>query len=775
MFRILKKVDLAPKVKEFVVEAPLIAATAKPGNFVLVRGDEPGERIPLTIADSNADAGTITLVLQEVGKGTTKLGSLNEGEAYLDVVGPLGKNREFPAGGKTICCVSGGLGVAPMFPQTKAYHQLGNRVISIIGARNTSLFFWQDRIAAVSDEVHYITDDGSSGRKGFATQILEELIQKGEKIDEVVAIGPVPHMKAVTQCCKKHNLPVLVSLNPIMVDGTGMCGGCRVSVGGKTKYACVDGPEFHGDEVDFDELMARQGAYRSIEIQALEGPDLPPEAMPDHECLLVQRVAEGEAGHRQVTRQDFENMTADLMAGSINKMLKRRTTFEEVNEGFGEDQALAEALRCRLCKRPSCMKGCPVEVNIPAFIKAIQDKDFALAAEILKDKNNLPAICGRVCPQENQCEKTCVLARSDRPVSVGRLERFAADWEALHEPVKPKVSPPNHRKVAVIGCGPGGLTCAGDLGKLGYDVTIFEAFHDTGGVLRYGIPEFRLPKAIVGREVNYVRSLGVTIKLDMIVGKVHTIRELMDSGFEAVFIAVGAGAPMFLNIPGENLIGVFSANELLTRVNLMKAYRKDYDTPVIVGQNVAVVGAGNVAMDAARTSLRLGAKKVTIVYRRSAAEIPARAEEVENAKEEGIVFKLLTNPVRILGDDKNHVIGMECIRMELGEPDASGRRRPVPIPGSEFTIDCDMAIPALGTVANPLLTGNTAGLELNKWGNIVVDPETCATNLPGVYAGGDIVTGAATVIEAMGAGKKAAHAIHAYLSAKTKENSPPQT
>ena len=762
MFRILRKTELAPKVKEFVVEAPLIAATAKPGNFVLVRGDERGERIPLTIADSDADAGAITLVMQEVGRGTIKLGAFNEGESYLDVVGPLGKNREFPGGGKTICCVSGGLGVAPMFPQTKACHELGNRVISIIGARNKGLFFWQDRIAAVSDEVHYITDDGSSGRKGFATQILEELVQKGGKIDEVIAIGPVPHMKAVTQCCKKHNLPVVVSLNPIMVDGTGMCGGCRVSVGGKTKYACVDGPEFDGAEVDFDELMGRQGAYRSMEVQALEGPDLAAEIEPDHECILVPQIAEAEAAQQRL--EDAE------------RILRRRTTFEEVNQGLSEERALEEAMRCKMCKRPSCMKGCPVEINIPAFIKAIQDKNFDLAAAILKDKNNLPAICGRVCPQEDQCEKTCVLVRSEeRPVMIGRLERFAADWEALHEPVKPEIAPPNHKKVAVVGSGPGGLTCAGDLAKMGYDVTIFEAFHDTGGVLRYGIPEFRLPKLIVSREVNYVKSLGVKIKVDMIIGKVHTIKDLMSDGYEAVFIAVGAGAPMFLNIPGENLIGVFSANELLTRVNLMKAYRRDYDTPVIVGENVAVIGAGNVAMDAARTSLRLGAKNVTIVYRRSDAEIPARAEEVENAKEEGIIFRLLTAPVRILGDDKNHVVGMECIRMELGEPDASGRRRPVPIPGSEFTIDCDMFIPALGTVANPLLTTNTKGLELNKWGNIVVDPETCATSLPGVYAGGDIVTGAATVIEAMGAARKAAKAIHAYLSAKAQASPPEST
>lgn len=763
MFTIQKAEVLADKVKAFVVNAPHIAQAAKPGNFVLVRGDEKGERIPLTIADSDGKAGTITLVLQEVGKGTLKLGALKQGESLLDVVGPLGKDRPFHGGGLNICCVSGGLGVAPMYPQTKAHKEAGNRVISIVGARNTSLFFWQDRIADVSDETYYITDDGSSGRKGFATQILEELIQKGEKFDEVIAIGPVPHMKAVVNCCKKYNLPVVVSLNPIMVDGTGMCGGCRVSVGGKTQYACVDGPEFDGAAVDFDELMVRQGAYRTLERQAVDEPGTAYD--PGHVCKLDNVVQLHEAA-KPKTIQDFKRESIALVANTIGAMAHRRSSFDEVNAGYSEDRAVAEAMRCRLCKRPACMKGCPVEVNIPGFIQAIQEGDFGRAALVLKDKNNLPAICGRVCPQENQCEKTCILGRSSTPVTIGRLERFAADWEALHAPVMPSIAAPNHRKVAVVGCGPGGLTCAGDLARMGYDVTVFEAFHDTGGVLRYGIPEFRLPKAIVDREVNYVRSLGVKIELDMIIGKAFTIEQLLASGFEAAFIAVGAGAPMFLNIPGENLIGVLSANELLTRVNLMKAYRPDYDTPVLVGQNVAVVGAGNVAMDAARTSLRLGAKRVTIVYRRSDQEIPARAEEVENAREEGVIFRLLTAPTRIVGDDKNHVCGMECIRMELGEPDASGRRRPVPVAGSEFVVECDMAIPALGTVANPLLTGNTKGLELNKWGNIVVDPETCASSLPGVYAGGDIVTGSATVIEAMGAGKRASKAIHAYLNAK---------
>ena len=730
MFKIVSKRLLAEAIKEFVVEAPHIAAKARPGNFVLVRGDEQGERIPLTIADSDAQAGTITLVMQEIGKGTLKLGAFEEGESYADVVGPLGKDRNVDGASKTVVCVAGGLGVAPMYPQTKAHHDAGNRVISIIGARTQSLFFWQDRMEAVSDRVLYSTDDGSFGHHGFATQLLEELINDGESIDEVIAIGPVPHMRAVANVCKRHGIPVVVSLNPIMVDGTGMCGGCRVTVNGETQYACVDGPEFDGALVDFEELMTRQGAYKDQERRAVAG------HAQGEECRLEQQLAE-----------------------------KAPLDFSEVNQPLNEKQAIAEAGRCLLCKKPLCVTGCPVEIDIPGFIKAVQEGEFFNAATILKDKNNLPAICGRVCPQENQCEKTCVLGRKDRPVSIGKLERFVADWEAAHEAVEPVIAEPTGHKVAVIGCGPGGLTCAGDLAKLGYDVTIFEAFHDTGGVLRYGIPEFRLPKHIVDREVGYVQSLlGVKIRLNMVIGKVLTIEELFEDGYEAVFIAVGAGAPAFLGIPGENLVGVFSANELLTRVNLMKAYRQDYDTPVIVGRHVAVIGAGNVAMDAARVSLRLGAERVMIVYRRSDAEIPARAEEVENARHEGVEFHLLTNPVRILGDEHDRVVGMECIKMKLGEPDDSGRRRPLPIEGSEFVFDCDMMIPALGNKANPLLTHNTKGLELNKWGNVVVNPETGATNLPGVYAGGDIVTGSATVIEAMGAGKQAARAIDAYLS-----------
>ncbi len=731
MFRIVKKAALADQIKEFEVEAPLIAAAAKPGNFVLVRGDERGERIPLTIADSDAERGTITLVVQEIGQGTLKIGAFDEGDAFLDVVGPLGKDREITGPDKTVCCVSGGVGVAPMYPQTKAYHLAGNRVISITGARTQSLLFWQDKMAAVSDEVYYSTDDGSFGHHGFATQILEGLITKGEKIDEVIAIGPVPHMKAVADCCKAHGVPIVVSLNPIMVDGTGMCGGCRVTVDGETKYACVDGPEFDGALVDFDELVARQRAYKDIEKKAVHEGE-------GHSCKLEEAVSDTPP-----------------------------PGFEEVAKVYTEEEAVAEASRCLVCKRPVCVAGCPVEIDIPGFISAVKERDFPRAAKVLKDKNNLPAVCGRVCPQETQCEARCVLGKKGEPVSIGKLERFVADWEAANLKSEPPVIQRNGKSVAVIGSGPGGLTCAGDLAKMGYNVTIFEAFHKTGGVLRYGIPEFRLPNGVIDREVEYVKGLGVEIEHNMIIGKVLTVEKLLANGFDAAFIAVGAGAPMFLNIPGENLIGVFSANELLTRVNLMNAHRGDeYDTPVLIGESVAVIGAGNVSMDAARVSLRLGAKRVAIVYRRSEAEVPARAEEVEHAREEGVIFEFLTNPVRILGDETNHVRGMECIRMRLGEPDASGRRRPIPIPDSEFTFECDMVIPALGTQANPVLTKNTEGLELSKWGNIVVNPETCETNLPGIYAGGDIVTGAATVIEAMGAGKIAARSIDKYLKDK---------
>lgn len=446
----------------------------------------------------------------------------------------------------------------------------------------------------------------------------------------------------------------------------------------------------------------------------------------------------------------------------------RRGNFSEVALGYTPEQAAAEAARCLNCKKPFCMEGCPVEVNIPTFISKIKAGDFGGAAETIKEKNSLPAICGRVCPQESQCESRCVVGRKGEPVAIGALERFVADWSRENScRTKPQIGEEKGMKVAVIGAGPAGLTAAADLALMGYDVTIFESLHAPGGVLRYGIPEFRLPKSIVEQEVDYIRSLGVELATNYLMGQTLTIPELFAEGYRAVFVGTGAGLPYFLNVPGENLNGVYSANEFLTRVNLMKAYLfPEFDTPIKIGKRVIVVGAGNVAMDAARTALRLGAEEVSIVYRRSREEMPARRDEIENAEEEGVIFRLLTNPLQILGNEQAQVRGMVCQRMELGEPDASGRRRPVAVEGSEFTLDVDTVVVAIGQGPNPILLRNSPGLELNKYGYIKADSESLATSLPGVFAGGDIVTGAATVIAAMGAGKKAARSIDEYLRSK---------
>ncbi len=446
----------------------------------------------------------------------------------------------------------------------------------------------------------------------------------------------------------------------------------------------------------------------------------------------------------------------------------RARNFDEVPLGFTPETAKTEALRCITCKKPACVEGCPVEVDIPGFIALVMEGDFIGAAKKIKTTNALPAVCGRVCPQEVQCEALCVRGKKAEPVAIGRLERFVADYErAMGEVSIPEKPTPTGKKVAVVGSGPSGLTVAGDLVQLGHEVTIFEALHKTGGVLVYGIPEFRLPKAIVAAEVDYLEKLGARIETSSVIGKVATVDELFEEGYDAVYLGTGAGLPTFMNIPGENLNGVYSANEYLTRSNLMKAYKfPEYDTPIVKGKNVAVVGGGNVAMDSARTAMRLGADHVYLVYRRSRDEMPARIEEIHHAEQEGIELHLLTNPIRYIGNDKGWVVGVECLKMELGEPDDSGRRRPVPMKGSEFVIDIDTAVIAIGAGANPLVQSTTPGLKTNKWNYIVADEETGQTSREGVFAGGDIVTGAATVILAMGAGRKAANAIHQYLMTK---------
>ncbi len=462
------------------------------------------------------------------------------------------------------------------------------------------------------------------------------------------------------------------------------------------------------------------------------------------------------------------NMRMDKNPMPAQEPLVRNKNFEEVAYGYTEEMAIDEAKRCLNCKRPACMEGCPVSVRIPEFIAQVAEGNFDEAYKIVTSTNSLPAICGRVCPQENQCEGKCVRGIKGESVGIGRLERFVADYHMQHghQDGPPAVPETNGHKVAVIGSGPAGLTCAGDLARKGYEVTIFEAFHKPGGVLVYGIPEFRLPKAIVAQEIKKLEHFGVKIVTDAVIGRAESIDELFEEGYEAVFIGSGAGLPQFLHIPGENLLGVFSANEILTRSNLMKAYLPEYDTPIRLGKKVAVVGAGNVAMDAARTAKRLGAEEVYIVYRRGMEELPARKEEVHHAQEEEVIFKVLNNPVEIIGDENDHVTGIKVVKMELGEPDASGRRRPIEVPGSEYVIDVDAVIIAIGTSPNPLILSTTPGLEATRKGGIVADEATGATSRPGVFAGGDAVTGAATVIKAMGAGKLAAAGIVEYLANK---------
>jgi glutamate synthase (NADPH/NADH) small chain len=738
---IIRKERLAPSVILLEVYAPLVAETVRAGQFVVVRADDYAERIPLTVVDRHPDQGSITLIIQVVGVSTRKMDALNVGGAFLDVVGPLGKPTEIKKAG-TVVCIGGGLGTAPVYPITKAFKEAGNRILSIVGAKTREMLILEREMRAVSDELFITTDDGTEGRRGFVTDELRRLIAEDGPVDLVVAIGPGVMMKAVSDLTRTLSIPTLVSLNSLMVDGTGMCGCCRITVGNTTKFVCVDGPEFDGHQVDFAELLKRSDMYRREEHRALW----------DHEC----RLQESEKKLKRANKRE-------PMPKQDPKL--RVQNFEEVALGYTRDQAMREASRCLDCKKSPCIAGCPVDIDIPAFVKLIRNGDFIGAVHKIKERNCLPAICGRVCPQEDQCEVVCVLAKKGQPIAIGRLERFAADHAFQHGDARlPNLPPPSGKKVAVIGAGPAGLTAASELVQMGHGVTVFEALHKPGGVLVYGIPEFRLPKGIVQRESEYIEKLGAEMKVSHVVGKSFSVDDLFRQGYEAIFIGTGAGLPYFMKIPGENLNGVYSANEFLTRVNLMKAYLfPEYNTPIHLGRNIAVVGGGNVAMDAARASLRLGAENVYLVYRRAREQMPARAEEVENAFEEGVQPRLLTNPIRILGSDKAWVKGIECIKMELGEPDASGRQKPIPIEGSEHVIDVDMVIMAIGQGPNPLLTSTTPDLALTKWGNIIADPETCKTNKKGVFAGGDIVTGGATVILAMGAGKKAAKAIDDYL------------
>ena len=763
MNKIISKERFSEKVFKFEIEAPLIAKSRKAGHFVIVRVGEKGERMPLTIAGSDIKKGTITLVIQEVGLSSTRLCELNEGDYITDVVGPLGQATHIENFG-TVVCAGGGVGVAPMLPIVQALKAAGNRVITVLAGRNKDLIILEKEMRKSSDEVIIMTDDGSYGRKGLVTEGVEEVIKR-EKVDKCFAIGPAIMMKFVCLLTKKYEIPTDVSLNTIMVDGTGMCGACRITVGGKTKFVCVDGPEFDGHQVDFDEMLKRMGAFKNIEREEMHKLDTVCEAT--KETDEKSRNVAWRQELRKSMKAKERTAIPRVEMNELDAKYRSHSRKEEVNQGLTAEQAMTESKRCLDCANPGCMEGCPVVIDIPRFIKNIERGEFLEAAKTLKETSALPAVCGRVCPQEKQCESKCIhLKMNEKPVAIGYLERFAADYERESGQISvPVIAEKNGIKVAVIGSGPAGLSFAGDMAKYGYDVTVFEALHEIGGVLKYGIPEFRLPNKIVDVEIDNLAKMGVNFIKDCIVGKTISIEDLKEEGFKGIFVASGAGLPNFMNIPGENSINIMSSNEYLTRVNLMDAASEDSDTPIAFGKNVAVIGGGNTAMDSVRTAKRLGAERAMIIYRRSEEEMPARIEEVKHAKEEGVEFLTLHNPIEYIADEQGCVKQVILQKMELGEPDASGRRSPVAIPGATETIDIDLAIVSVGVSPNPIVPSSIKGLELGRKGTIAVD-EHMASSIPMIYAGGDIVRGGATVILAMGDGRKAAAAMNEQLKTK---------
>jgi len=735
MVQILKKEQLSPTIFRLRLKAEKIAKKCKAGQFIIIRISADGERIPLTIADSNAKDGWIEIIVQAVGKSTKKLMEFTENDKINDLAGPLGNPTHVENFGRVLC-VAGGLGAAPLYPIAKAMKNAGNEVIAVIGARNSDMLILEEDFREFCDEVFIATDDGSAGIKGFGVDIIKKLLDDGQKFDCAVVVGPPIMMKITSKLTIESGIKTYVSLNPIMIDGTGMCGGCRVSIDGQTKFACVDGPEFDASSVNWDELLNRLGTYAKV-IEKSE----------PHICLTEKKAAPAK---KSGARVEMRRREAEI----------RRRDWSEVNLGFSEEEAIKEAQRCIECKNPRCVEGCPVSINIPDFIRLVKRGEFIDALAVIKKTNALPAVCGRVCPQETQCETLCVLSKKSEPVAIGALERFVADWNSEHKTPNYPVYPQTGVKAAIIGSGPAGLSTAGYLAKHGVEVVVFEALHEVGGVLMYGIPEFRLPKAVVQAEIDGLKQIGVKFETNFVVGKTATIDDLLEKdGFSAAFIGSGAGLPKFPNIKGINANGVYSANEYLTRVNLMHAWKEGSQTPIIRGKKAAVLGGGNVAMDAVRVALRLGADEAHIIYRRSFDEMPARLEEVHHAQEEGVIFDILCDPKEIIVGDDGFVSGVKCIKCELGAPDESGRRRSIEIPDSEFIIECDVFIAAIGTSPNPIIAKTTENLDTGKHGTISAADGGGRTSRPKIYAGGDIVTGAATVIMAMGAGIDAAKAI----------------
>ena len=787
MNKIVKKEQFSEKVFLLEVEAPLIAKSRKAGNFVIVRVDKRGERMPLTIAEADTERGTITLVVQTVGLSSQKLCMLNEGDYVEDVVGPLGTPTHIENYG-TVVCAGGGVGVAPMLPIIQALKRAGNRVLSVLAGRSKDLIILEDKVRETSDEVIIMTDDGSYGEKGVVTVGIEKFIEQ-EHVDKVFAIGPPIMMKFSNLTAQKHNIPCEVSLNTIMVDGTGMCGACRLTIGGKTKFVCIDGPEFDGALVDWDEMFKRMGTFKQVELDDMANFEkhLAPKSSPDEVSTanksedktnvspsgdergassLTDRDAEWRKELRATMKAKERTQIPRVVMPELEPAYRATVRDEEVNIGLTKEMAMQEAKRCLDCPKPSCVEGCPVNINIPSFIKNIERGDFLAAAKVLKETSALPAVCGRVCPQEKQCESKCIHLKMNEPaVAIGYLERFAADYERESGQISlPEIAPSNGMKIAVVGSGPAGLSFAGDMVKKGYDVYVFEALHEIGGVLKYGIPEFRLPNKIVDVEIQNLAKMGVHFQTDVIVGKTITVEDLEEQGFKGIFVGSGAGLPNFMDIPGENAINIMSSNEYLTRINLMDAANPTMDTPINAAKNVLVVGGGNTAMDSCRTAKRLGAN-VTLVYRRSEQEMPARLEEVKHAKEEGIDFLTLHNPIEYVADENGAVKAAVLQVMELGEPDASGRRSPVPVEGKTVTIEVDQVIVAVGVSPNPLVPKSIEGLELGRKNTIAVN-DGMQSSRAEIFAGGDIVRGGATVILAMGDGRRAAQNMDEYLTKK---------
>lgn len=756
------------------LEEPIVARNTRPGNFVIIRINEKSERVPLPIYDVDHAKGCVTLISTSTNKNFSSIIAMKEGDTIADALGPLGTPISLEKN-CNILCIGDESGIAALMPTIKALKEADNKVFTCIYAHSEKSLILAEEVKQVSNETLIITEDGSLGTKASIEDSIEYFSKK-EKIDKIYIIASPKLMQACCEEAKNKNIPTTISLYSTMLDGTGICGACRLTINGKMKFSCIDGPSFDGSLVDWEEVIRRTDRTKLVKDTHPIKEDVTDSALISVETSeyefnsetleeLTNRDSEWRKELRAAIKPKERMALERTPMPTLDPDYRITTRISEVTKGFTKEMAMMEARRCLDCAKPTCVTGCPAGNNIPSFIKNIERGDFLAAAEVLKSTTSLPAVCGRVCPQEVQCEGNCIHLKMNHPaVAIGSLERFVADYERENKLYKtPKKAPANGIKVAAIGSGPAGLSFASDMAKNGFEVHIFEALHELGGVLKYGIPEFRLPSRIVEFEIDKLRAMGVQLHTDCIVGKTVTIDELREDGFKAFFIGTGAGTPNFMNIPGENLLNIYSANEYLMRVNLMDADQPDTETPIKLGKRVVVVGGGNTAMDSCATARRLGAE-VILAYRRSEEEMPACFEERKLIKEEGVQFMTLHNPKEYLSDENGCVRAVVLDVMELGEPDESGRRSPKTT-GKTITVECDQVIVAVGVSPNPLLPKSIEGLELGKKNWIIVDDEQRSSKSD-IYAGGDIARGGATVILAMGDGRRAAANMTRDLLAK---------